>query len=586
MEIPKLSDIKLNRLYIEKHHPDFFKYIMDTYANYSYIKFTELLYCIYNNIIDHPKCPICNKNVPFLDFNRGYQKYCSLKCSNKSPEVQERKKQSNVEKFGVEHAAQSDMVKKKIIETTTEKYGGMGNASKSIKSKQYNTMKIRYGSEHALQNEEFKTKAINTTTERYGGIGLGSEILKEKINNTNLERYGVVNPLRSKEIREKIKQSNMDKYGCEYATQNEEISNKIKLSKYNKLLSNNPNILSSNISDDGYIVYTIKCPHLDCNKCSEKSFNIRASYYQRRLDEHTEPCTNLLPIQKSNSKNTSLEIFIKNILDKHNISYIENDRIILGGKELDIYIPNKKIAIECNGIYWHSIKEPNYHRNKYDLCESKGIQLLNIWQDWIINKPEIVESIILSKLGIYNDKIYARKCKVKEITNQECIEFLNRNHIQGAGSSQIKLGLYYNDRLVSVMTFSLTNRFGKKNEQWYYDLTRFCSLLNTQVLGATGKLLQYFIDNYHPIRITSFACRDISNGKLYESLKFQNKGINKSYWYVDKYYNRFHRNTFTKSSIIKRGWAEPNKQWKEKDIMYEHGYFQIYDSGQIKYILE
>ena len=84
-------------------------------------------------------------------------------------------------------------------------------------------------------------------------------------------------------------------------------------------------------------------------------------------------------------------------MDENGIPYETNNRTILGGKELDIYIPSKQIAIECNGIYWHSYdnKPIKYHINKYTECLNKGIQLITIWEDWIIHKPEIVRSIYL-----------------------------------------------------------------------------------------------------------------------------------------------------------------------------------------------
>lgn len=584
MNIPQITEGKINKLFIKKHYPEFYEYLLDTYKNYNYTKFTELIYCYQNDIKEHPLCPICGKELPFLDFNRGYQKYCSLKCSNLSPEVQEKKKQTSLKNYGVEHAAQAKEIKDKMINTCIERHGGIGNASESTKRKQFQTMKEKYGSEHALQNESLKEKAIKTVTENYGGIGLSSDIIREKVTRTNIERYGVENTLAAESIKDKIKQTNLEKYGYENATQNLDIKKKIRNTKRISSIYKNDYLIDI-IDENDELMYKIKCPHPECNKCNEKYFTIKASYYQRRLNDHTEICTNLFPICKPFSKDTSLEVFIRNILDDNNIQYISNDRTILNGKEIDIYIPDKKIGIECNGVYWHSLKDPNYHMDKWRLCKEQDIQLLNIWQDWIINKPEIVKSIILSKLGIYKEKIYARKCIVKEIDSKTCNNFLNENHIQGAGKSKIKLGLYYNDKLVCVMTFNKENKYGKKNHDYYFELTRFCTKKNIRVIGGAGKLLKYFINNYHPIEISTFASNDISDGRLYKSLNFQECGINKSYWYIDKDYNRFHKFTFTKDAIIKKGWKETKDGWKEKDVMYEHGYLQIYDSGQTKYIL-
>lgn len=587
MQIPDFTKEKINKLYIKKRYPEFYDFILDKYKDYAYKKFTELIYCYEHNIEEHPVCPICNKYVLFLDFKRGYQKYCSLKCSNLSPEVQEKKKQTTIKHYGVEYAAQSNSIKEKILATCIDRYGGIGNAGENIKSKQQKTMEDRYGCKYAMQNQNIKNKSINSLIEKYGGIGAGSYEIREKILNTCNDKYGVGWVLESSDIRDKIKQTNINKYGFETPTINTEIGNKISDTKRLNYVNNNPDIIG--VTEDGDdILYIIKCPHPECNKCTEKVYKITSCNYWDRNKNKTEPCTNILPIQKINSKNTTLELFIQRILDEYNIHYIQNDRSIINGKELDIYIPDHKLAIECNGIYWHSTKDNNYHINKWRLCKNNNIQLITIWQDWIYNKPDIVKSIILSKLGIYKERIYARKCIIKEIDSKTCNDFLDNHHIQGSCKSKYRFGLYYNDELISVMSFNtkMTCSGDNKNIKGYFELNRFCTKQNTQVIGGAEKLLKYFINNYNPEIITSFACNDISNGNLYKKLGFESsKQVNKSYWYINKInYKRYHRSTFTKSAIIKKGWASEDKNWKEKDIMYQNGYLQIYDSGQVKYM--
>ncbi len=584
MDTPILTKDNINKLYIKKNYNAFYNYLLTRYTDYKYIKFSELVYCYKNDIDVHPVCPICGNPTPFLDFNRGYQKYCSLKCSNSSKDVQIKKVQTSMDNYGVEYPAQSNTIMNKIINTCNKKYGGIGNASEQIKQKQYKTMNELYGVNHALQNNDIKQKSNTNTINKYSGIGMGSNEIRQKIESTNVKLYGCVNPTNLLKIINKRILTNIDKYGVKYPTQNIGIINKIKNSKRNNFYLKYNNILDV-VNNDNGLIYTIKCPHIDCTKCGEKYYTIKSNMYWDRLKNHTEPCTKLLPVQMSNSKNTSLEIFIKRILDKYNIEYIENDRSILNGKEIDIYIPSKKIGIECNGIYWHSLKSSPYHVNKWKECKNNGIQLLTIWEDWIINKPDIVRSILLSKLGIYNNRLYARKCIVKEISIGECNNFLDINHIQGKSRAIVRLGLYNNNNIVSVMTFGHKIHCSGNNKiaDNQYELIRFCTLQNTQVIGGADKLFKYFIRNYNPNIVTSFASNDISNGNLYRKLGFNELQTNNSYWYIDKTYKRYHRSTFTKASIIKRGWASSDKKWKEKDIMKEHGYFKIHDSGQVKY---
>lgn len=210
-----------------------------------------------------------------------------------------------------------------------------------------------------------------------------------------------------------------------------------------------------------------------------------------------------------------------------------------------------------------------------------------MWEDWIKTKPDIVESIILNKLGLIDNTIYARKCAIKDINSKTCNEFLNKNHIQGASNASIHLGLYYNDELVSIMTFSKPRvNMGAKKHKQQWELVRFCSKIHTRVIGGASKLFNYFVKKYNPESIVSFSMNDISDGGLYTYLGFVNDGSNNSYWYIEpKTLKRYHRTSFTKQAIVKRGWRDKvDSSWTEKQVMEEQGYLRIYDSGQTKWV--
>jgi hypothetical protein len=589
---PKYEELdcpgKLGKAYISKNFPEFYKYLIKRYENYNYTKFSELLYCYYNNIIEHPRCPVCNKELPFLGKSRGYQKYCSLKCSNSDDDVKAKKVLTNIKRYGVPYAAQNEELKQKIINTTIKKYGGMGNASKSIKEKQNATMNELYGVNVFSQNEELKQKSINTLIDRYGGVGTASTEIQSKIEETNLQKYGVKAALNNKDIRKKIEETNLQKYGVKIPSQNNIIAKKISETKCKQIRKKYHHFIDV-YKENNIIYYKIQCPHPDCNKCKDKFYIIPAKTYFDRTKDKTEICTNLLPVQKYHGKDTTLELFVKNILDEHNIEYETNVRNIIVPKELDIYIPSKNIAIECNGIYWHSSfeKPNNYHINKYRLCKERNIQLMSIWEDWIRNKPEIVESILLSKLGLIGNTIYARKCIIKEVDSKTCNCFLEANHIQGSLNSTIKLGLYYKDELVSVMTFckERNGMGGKHLKKETWELARFCNKLNTRVIGGASKLLKHFIKNYNPKSIVSFSMNDVSNGNLYKTLGFESDyKITSSYWYIDDNI-RYHRLNYTKDAIINKGLApnDDKNTWTEFEVMEKLGFLRIYDSGQLKW---
>lgn len=210
---------------------------------------------------------------------------------------------------------------------------------------------------------------------------------------------------------------------------------------------------------------------------------------------------------------------------------------------------------------------------------------MSVWDDQIIVKPLIVKSIILSKLGIYERKLMARKCELREIDKSEYNEFMLANHLQGPANSKVRLGLYSDSgELVSVMSFGLKRVcMGGKENEW--ELIRYCSKRGVQVSGAAGKLLNHFIKEYHPVAITSFSSNDISDGEMYKRLGFMELPAPQSisYWYVDTKNNvRYHRYNFRKDVLVKEGYSP---SLTESEIMHSRGYVKIYDSGQSKWMM-
>ena len=416
----------------------------------------------------------------------------------------------------------------------------------------------------------------------------------EKSKQTCLEKYGVENPFSSKIIKEKIKQTCLKKYGAEHHLQNPHIKEKLISRMRNSNIINDNDLIG--YTNDGYQIR--KCPHPTCTKCNEKKYITSCSLYHDRLRIGAELCTKLLKV--GSKHNSTLERKIIELLEDHNIKYIRNSRKLMGDhKEIDIYIPDINLGIECNGIWVHSSinnkdnKPSNYHILKTKKCMENNITLLHLWEDWFIYKWDILKSIILNKLNLTPNKIYARKCNISIVDKIECDKFLNQNHIQGAppqsNKSTIMIGLYYDKELVSIMTFSKprANIGGKKHKQ-QWELVRFCNKINSNVIGGASKLFKYFINQYNPESIVSYSMNDISRGNLYKLLGFEsNMKFNNSYWYFEpKTFKRFHRSSFTKNNIVKKWkWKEKNDEtWSENEVMIEKGFFKIYDSGQITWI--
>jgi hypothetical protein len=276
---------------------------------------------------------------------------------------------------------------------------------------------------------------------------------------------------------------------------------------------------------------------------------------------------------------------VNNYLKSLNIDTELNNRLILNGKELDIYIPSRNLAIEYNGLYWHSEEyiSSNYHLNKTIECEKQGIQLIHVFEDEWLYKQDIVKSRLSNILGLTPSKIYARKTTIREVSPKDSKLFLDTNHIQGNVNSSIKLGLYYNDELVSLMTFgTLRKSMGGISKEGSYELFRFCNKLNTTIIGGADKLLKHFIKTCKPIEIISYADRRWSQGGLYEKLGFTHIHDSKpNYWYIIGT-NREYRFKYRKDVLVKEGF-DPSKT--EHQIMLYRGLYRIYDCGNKKYVL-
>jgi hypothetical protein len=320
-----------------------------------------------------------------------------------------------------------------------------------------------------------------------------------------------------------------------------------------------------------------------CDVC-DSNYEINRSLLYFRFGENLNPCTTCNPINELRSiKENEICLF----LDSLNIPYVRNDRGVLNGQELDIYIPEHNLAIEFNGLYYHStiFKDKNYHLNKTELCEKSKIRLIQIFEDEWMFKQEHVKSRLKSLLGLSDVRIYGRKCELRYVDTKTKTTFLEQNHIQGSVGSSVNIGLYYNNVLVSLMTFGQKRRsMGNKNtNNGEYELLRFCNKLNHNVIGGASKLLKKFISEHKPTQIISYADRRWSVGNLYQKIGFDFiKKTEPNYFYI-KNKKREYRFKYRKDILVKEGF---DKTKSESQIMEERGFYKIYDCGHLLYSMD
>jgi len=336
-----------------------------------------------------------------------------------------------------------------------------------------------------------------------------------------------------------------------------------------------------------YNQYEFKC--LKCNYLFNKSLS----------PDSTLICPNCNDLFPSKCEYVLSQFLQDNCL-KFIKSQIQSNSNIQSRVEIDFLIDNK-LGIELHGLQTHATtyykhsnvyinsKPKNYHLNKLESAVSNNIDLIQFWNTEWIQKEDICKSIILSRLGMFKYREYARNCYVKEIDKPTYSKFMNEHHIQGTtGNESVRLGLFYNknDNLISVMSFG-SSRFDSRNQ---YEIFRFATYKYTQVVGAASKLFKYFMRNYNPESIISYSDRRIfNNGKLYETLGFKfSHNSDPDYWYFKKYSHEirtklYHRSAFMKHTL-KEKLNDFDSNLTEWENMEQNGYLRVYDCGNKVYV--
>jgi len=257
--------------------------------------------------------------------------------------------------------------------------------------------------------------------------------------------------------------------------------------------------------------------------------------------------------------------------------------------ELDIFIPSLNLGIEFNGLEFHHTqgidyngknlfhKDKYYHRDKSSFFQKEyGIRIIHIWEHEWLFKTEIVKNILKMQLGIKRERIYARKCELRKITNKESRLLFESSHLQGNYNSTINYGLFYNEELVSVMGFSKSTQ--GKDAEW--ELTRFSNKLGVIIVGGAKKLLKAFDKEFNYPSLKSFSLNRIFNGKLYEQLGFKLISISKPTYFYHKKYIIIQRRKAQKKQIYRIIPSYTyNKDETEEYTMNKNGYFRVFDTG-------
>jgi very-short-patch-repair endonuclease len=394
----------------------------------------------------------------------------------------------------------------------------------------------------------------------------------EKARQTCLKRYGVPSAQQTEKYREKMREIQLSK---DWSERSKKLNESL-IPKYRAICE----------ADNLELVKFRN--RFDCDvKCKKCGFEFSVhilGYLTPQTTTHL--CRHCYPNANSTSR-TEPVLFVEKILKDNNIDFIRNDRFIINPQELDIVIPSKNIAVEIDGVYWHSEieghKDKTYHIDKTKKGFSQGYKVIHIFDDEITHKPQIVASRILNLIGKTPNKIYARKCEIKEIDSKTKKAFFEKNHIDGDSISKWNIGLFYDGELVSAATFG-HRKISGSNE---LELIRFASLINYNVVGGFSRLFKYFIKTYNPKKIITYA--DVRwSGIDTENNVYTKNGFSyvetthPNYFYTGNpnYSIRLNRLNFTKQRLVEQGY---NKNLTERQIMIENGYDRIWDCGSLKF---
>ena len=274
----------------------------------------------------------------------------------------------------------------------------------------------------------------------------------------------------------------------------------------------------------------------------------------------------------------SEEKIVEFLSENYKGTILKSNRTVLGGLELDIYLPDLNTAIEFNGVYFHSekFKDSSYHKNKADKCVEAGVRLITVWEDDYNLRKDVVHKMLIHKLGLSaQDKVPARKTEAVFISNQEAFGFLNDNHIQGKAQGSYYLGLKTKDtqELVAVMVLKRTKDV--------LSLERFAT--SKIVSGGQSKLLKFVDQNIEYSKMITFADRTVSDGNLYTGTGWVKEAeIAPDYRYLVRNV-REHKFGYRKSRFKNDPNLKYVEGYTERQLAELNGLLRVYDAGKVRF---
>lgn len=356
-----------------------------------------------------------------------------------------------------------------------------------------------YGEKYAMSTEATLTKRRQTCVERYGCANpMQTAAVRNRVAATCLEKYGSTSVLKNPEICAKIERTCTERYGASNPFASAEIKQRIKETcqkKYGVSSAAQAHICHPEIWNDANALrkHLLSCPEPPTVLDLMQFFAVTDVAVGQKARAYG--LVDLINFRPTRSR---YEDELVNLFHSWGVVNLAcNTRDVLSGQEIDLYLPDYHLGVEFNGDYWHSDifhtdhgGRSDYHQKKSLIAEQAGIFLFHIFEhEWLdpVVRVNIVNRL-RSLLCLNIHKVPARQCKVAELDKRTKQQFLTENHIQGNDHSTICLGLFYDDTLVSCMTF-----VRPKSKKYTWELSRFCTKHGYNVQGGASKLFAHFI---------------------------------------------------------------------------------------------
>ena len=444
------------------------------------------------------------------------------------------------------------------------------------------TVKQKYGVDYVFQNKQFKEQAKKSSLIKYGVDNPAkSDKIKDKVKQSFMRNYGVIHPRQLKAVVDKQKRTLEERYGTPYPR----MTDPSKYAVYQNFQSDPAMFIDKNFRQ---------------NPTIQQIMDLCGVNYTTVIHIiHSAKCEDLVK-WSTYSLEEEVKTFIQSV---SNTAILMHDRSLISPYEVDIYLPEFKLAIECNPTVTHnsSIEDPwggppkdkCYHQMKSKRCQEHRVQLIHIFgYEWKY-KQDIIKSILRNKLKCNESIYYARKLILDDnVQYVESAQFLNENHRQGnCVGGNVRLGLRDSrGELLALMTFGkVRNSISKSSDSCEGDveLLRFCTKLNTSVVGGCSKLFKYYVRNFPFHSIISYSDFARTSGSIYSKLGFEFEHLSTpGYMWVhisnDTYLTRVACQKQNISDTFDD--CDIDLSMTESQIMTSLNYVRIYDSGACKWI--